>query len=147
MSKRSVRKRRIHEEPAVEVVAVVGSGGEEASGAQLAECVEKWNGSEDAVGTGSHVASLHGYTEAWVVRLGPEVERDPETGGDCAVVFPAAQADPEPQFAASVLANGRWRPLSQRPGVDVEQLGELQREALARANARLRPNGTVFGAF
>jgi hypothetical protein len=128
----------------VGVVIIARSGGGEEgdtiAGAP-AECVAAWNDDDAALGIGAHAASLHGYTQAWVVFIGDDGEPDPD--GSCAIVFPAPQPDPEPEFGATILVAERWQPLSERPGITVAQVGELQREALESANANLFPNGSV----
>jgi hypothetical protein len=128
----------------VGVVIVARSGGEDEGGtiaAAPSECVAAWNDDPAALGIGAHAASLHGYTLAWVVLIGDDGEPDPS--GSCAIVFPALRPDPEPPFAATVLVGERWQPLSERPGIAVARVGELQREAIESANANLFPNGSI----
>jgi hypothetical protein len=128
----------------VGVVIVARSGGDgegEGIAAAPAECVAAWNDDEAALGIGAHAAALHGYTQAWVVFIGDDGQPDPD--GSCAIVFPAPQLDPEPPFAVTILVGERWLPLSERPGISTDQVGELQREALESANANLFPNGSV----
>jgi hypothetical protein len=129
----------------VGVVIVAGSsggGGEDEEIAEApAECVAAWNDDETALGIGAHAAALHGYTQAWVVFIGGDGR--PDADGSCAIVFPAPTPDPEPEFGATILVGERWEPLSERPGIGVAQVGELQREALESANANLFPNGSV----
>jgi hypothetical protein len=126
----------------VVIVARSGGGGDEGGiAAAPSECVAAWNADPAALGIGAHAASLHGYTLAWVVLIGDDGEPDP--GGSCAIVFPAPRPDPEPPFAATVLVGERWQPLSERPGIAVARVGELQREAIESANANLFPNGSV----
>jgi hypothetical protein len=128
----------------VGVVVVPGSSddGQAIAGAPN-ECIEAWNADEAALGSGAHAASLHGYTRAWVVYVGEDAEPNPEADGNCAVVFPAVQPDPEPPFAARVLVGDRWRALSAQGDLDRGVLGELQSEALELANANLFPDGSL----
>jgi hypothetical protein len=128
----------------VAVVAFSSSGEDGGVGAAPAECIDSWNADESTLGIGSHVASLHGYTSAWVLRLGEDLERDPDSGGRCTVVFPASQLDPEPEFAATVQEGRSWEPLSGL-GASEAELGELQREAMTAANAAVLPDGTLTG--
>jgi len=127
------------------VLLLGGSGGDDASAGAPEECVAAWNQDSVSRGIGSHVGSSHGYTGAWVMHLGEDFEPSSDDQGDCAVVFPAAQPDPEPFFAAAVLDGERWRALSRATEITAERLGELQREALALGNAQLLPDGSLAG--
>jgi hypothetical protein len=126
-------------------VVAFSSDEESASAAAPGECIDSWNRDEAALGIGSHVVSLHGYTSAWVLQLGEDLERNPTEGGRCAVVFPASQLDPEPEFAATVEEGRSWKPLS-GAGASEAELGELQREAMSATNATLLPDGTLSAA-
>jgi hypothetical protein len=126
----------------VAVVALSSSGDAGSGGGAPQECIDSWNSDEAALVIGSHVASLHGYTSAWVLELGDDLERNPDSGGRCAVVFPASQLDPEPEFAATVHEGRSWESLS-RSGASGEELGELQREAMTATNAAVLPDGTL----
>jgi hypothetical protein len=126
----------------IAVVAFSPSGEDGGVGAAPADCIASWNRDEAALGIGSHVASLHGYTSAWVLRLGEDLERNPAAGGRCAVVFPASQLDPEPEFAATVEEGRAWVSLS-GSGASEAELGELQREAMTATNAAVLPDGTL----
>jgi hypothetical protein len=120
-----------------------GADGGEETAAFPAECVTAWNHDEAARETGAHAATVHGYTHAWVTLISADGEPAAD-GGDCAVIFPAPQSDPEPQFAGIVLVGSRWRPLSRQPGIDGSRLADLQAEALESANANLFPDGGVY---
>jgi hypothetical protein len=127
----------------VGVVVVAGSlGGEPNDETTPAECVQAWNRDEVALGTGAHGAGLHGYTRAWVLHLDEDAQPDPESGR-CAVVFAAPRPDPEIQFGATILVGGRWQPLSERPGISPEVVGQLQRAGLENSNATLLPDGSL----
>jgi hypothetical protein len=120
-----------------------GSGSGDASAGAPSECVTAWNEDSVSRGTGSHAASAHGYTRAWVVYLGEDFEPSSADSGSCVVVFPAARPDPEPYFAAAILDDKRWRPLSRASEISDERLGELQREAISFGNAQLLPDGSL----
>jgi hypothetical protein len=128
------------------VVAGSGSGETAPSSPPPVECLERWNGDADARSVGRHQSIAHGYSSLHVLRLTEHgaVPEDP-ADGVCAVVFAAAQLDPERGAAAQILVGERWVPLSRRTGVEQERLAELQSEAVERANAELRPDGTIVG--
>jgi hypothetical protein len=75
--------------------------------------------------------------------LGEDFEPSPDDRGSCAIVFPSAQPDPEPFFAAAILVGERWRPLSRATEISDERVGELQREAISFGNAQLLPDGSL----
>jgi hypothetical protein len=120
-----------------------GSGGDDAAAAAPSRCVTAWNDDSLSRGTGSHAASAHGYTRAWVVYLDEEFEPSSADAGSCVVVFPAQRPDPEPYFAATILDGKRWRPLSRASEISDERLGELQREAISFGNAQLLTDGSL----
>jgi hypothetical protein len=125
-------------------VLLLGASGSDDPSAEAAErCVAAWNRDAFSRGSGSHAASVHGYSRAWVVYLDDEFEPGAEKAGSCAVVFPAARPDPEPYFAAAILVDGRWRPLSRVTEISDERLADLQREAISFGNTQLLPNGTL----
>lgn len=65
--------------------------------------------------------------------------------GGRAVVFPSPKLDPEPEAAVKVHWRGSWAPLidSARLPDPMARLAELQSDALKRANASLKPDGTL----
>ena len=73
----------------------------------------------------------------------PDAQRthryDTPEAGDCVVVFPRNQLDPEPQAAGQILKQGVWTPLIEV--IDVNTVARLQSEAL-RAPTRSRRSTT-----
>jgi hypothetical protein len=123
---------------ALAVVASCGSStGEEAAAAPPAECIERWNENPDALSFARHNAIFHQYDQAQVGYLpsdgtGSAVSAEPG-GGECVVVFPRADLDPEIVSAGQVYRDGGWTPLSEV--VALEDLEALQRAAFEGANA------------
>jgi hypothetical protein len=125
------------------VLLLGSSDSDDATAEAPSRCVQAWNDDSLSRGTGSHAASVHGYTRAWVVYLGEDFEPTSDDSGRCVVVFPAARPDPEPYFAAAILDGGRWRPMSRVSEISDERLGELQRKAIAFGNAQLLTDGSL----
>jgi hypothetical protein len=123
----------------VVVLARSGSG----EGAAPSECVDSWNGDDEAGAVGRHGYAAHNYQQAEVRFLSAKGEAVPEDSRDalCAVVFPAETLDPEP-IAAAYVRRGGWVSLGEL-GVGNERLAELQRDAVTGFNARVRPDGTL----
>jgi hypothetical protein len=142
---------------AIVIAVVVFSSGEgEGVEGAPADCVESWNTGEGAATAGSHAASLHGATSAWVVYLSERGEKASAADGMCAVIFPSPQPDPEPEFGVTVETSEGWLPLfasrrapvsreyfGGRSPVSLDRIGELQREAMSATNATLLPDGTL----
>src|SRR5688500_16895871 len=116
------------------VVALTRSGGSSADPADP-DCVSAWNDDPAAVSLGVHQFSGHGYELVQIARL--DQAGEPTDSGDCAVVFAATTLDAELGAAAQFLGEQGWRPLSERPGITPERLGELQSEANDEVNASL----------
>ena len=62
--------------------------------------------------------------------------------GECAVVFAAAELDPEPVAAGQIHDRGQWVPLSSL--LEPAALGELQSAAVDGANAIVIPEGELI---
>lgn len=110
-----------------------------------ADCVASWNGNEAARSYARHNLTFHRYTEAQVGYLAPDgsstiVSRN-RGDGECVVVFPRAELDPEPEAAGQIEHDGGWLPLSEI--MEPIALAELQAEALAAANVRPTEQGEL----
>jgi hypothetical protein len=127
------------------VVVAVGAGSGDPEVAEAPdECVESWNDDPQAVNTGVHNFSSHGYASvqvAYASEDGTEVDSSPVSGGGCVVVFPAQALDPEPVAAAEINLSGEWVPLSAT--ADTDTLARLQSEAISAANASLLEDGRL----
>jgi hypothetical protein len=130
------------------VPLLVSGGGKQAAGAAPADprCIEAWNSDHITQLLGTHLAIAHLYTRVEVVRLDDSGGPAASGTGNCAVVFASPRLDPEPGAAAQILLEGKWTPVSGLPGVDSQQLGTLQSEALSRANATLDTHGRLAPA-
>lgn len=128
------------------VPLALSSGGNDAAGpvAAAPRCLDAWNSDEITRLFGRHLAISHQYTSVEITRLDESGEA-PASGadGNCAVVFASPRLDPEPGAAAQALIEGKWRPLSDLPGVEAQQLGRLQSEAVSLANASLGTDGRL----
>ncbi|HEX2127804.1 MAG TPA: hypothetical protein VHF58_01150 [Solirubrobacterales bacterium] len=130
----------------VTLVAVTAGGSDESSAAAAApaECVDAWNADRDAVAFARHNSIFHNYTSAQVGYLTPSpdasVSSDPGAG-DCVVVFPRNQLDPEPHVAGQILDDGVWSPLIRV--TDVNTVARLQSEAFDGANAEPTIDGEI----
>jgi hypothetical protein len=140
----------------VTAVVLAGSSDEPEAAAAPAECLDAWNGDEGAMGVGAHVASSHGYTSAWVLYLDETGDEASASDGECAVVFPAAELDPEPEFAVTLNTTDGWLPLYASPRVPASRkhfegespvsrarIAELQSDAISATNASVLPDGTL----
>jgi hypothetical protein len=127
------------------LIPLLAGGGEEAAAVPAdSECIDAWNDERVTVLFGQHQFTAHRYSAIQVLRLaedGADVADGEE--GNCAVIFAANTLDPEPGAAAQIYNGRKWEPLSERPGVKPERLGELQSQALAEANATLTSAGTL----
>jgi hypothetical protein len=131
----------------VVIVVVVVAGGSGEAGTEVAEappeCIDAWNGDRDAVLTGSHQSTAHGYVRVQATRVGPDGSLVEGDDGDCAMIFAAPTLDAEAAFAAQVYDGNKWKALANDRGVQLERLGELQSQALGSANAELTAEGTI----
>jgi hypothetical protein len=123
------------------VVAVVLRGSDQGVAVAPSACIEAWNEDRTATSLGRHQYSDHRYSRAQITRL--DAEGLPADAGDCGVVFPARLLDPEPIAAAMVLRRGKWMPLAQVPGVTLDELADLQADAIDEANAVMTDDGTL----
>jgi hypothetical protein len=130
----------------VAAVAVTAGGEDEASSAPAApaECLEAWNGDRDALAFARHNSIFHNYNSAQVGYLEPSAKAsvsDDPGAGDCVVVFPRNQLDPEPLAAGQLLTNRGWVPLIE--AMDVNAVARLQSEAFDGANAEPTIEGEI----
>ncbi len=121
------------------------SNGDDSAAAPPQECLDRWNQNPDALSYARHNRIFHLYDEAQVGYLamtgGPVgVGTDPASG-DCVVVFPRADLDPEIIAAGQVYREGAWLPLSEV--VALEDLEALQRDAFGGANAEPLETGQL----
>ena len=126
------------------ILVLGGASDDPHAAAAPAECVELWNGDEQALSTGAHNASAHGYSRvrvAYADASATELSDSPVEGGGCIVIFAAQALDPEPEAAAEIHLEGGWTPLSTR--AEPDRLAELQSDALSSANAGLSADGRV----
>ena len=131
----------------VAVIAVTAGGGSQSGAAGAAapvECIEAWNGDREALAFARHNSIFHNYNSAQVGYLTPSpegsVSGDPGAG-ECVVVFPRNQLDPEPEAAGQILEDGRWTPLIRV--TDVNTVTRLQGEAFEGANAQPTIDGEI----
>lgn len=127
----------------VVVVVLGGSDGGAESGAADPACIEDWNSDETAVGFGQHQFGGHGYERVQVLRVDAQGEPSDAEDALCAVVFAAAELDPEPGARAQVLLNGSWTGFETLGGVNDRAIGQLQSDAVAGTNASLSSEGEL----
>jgi hypothetical protein len=129
------------------VMVVVGTqlGGSDSEGSVDDACVRAWNGDQLALQDGVHAHNVHRYRATFVTRVDAEanlLEPDaPE--GRCAVIFASPRPDQELDFGVRVYEHGRWAGLGLVDGLTIDEVGEMQREAMSRANATLHPDGSL----
>ncbi len=134
----------------VVVVAVTAGGsddGESSASAAPSECISAWNGDREALAFARHNSIFHNYTAAQVGYLTPAADAsvsDTPEAGDCVVVFPRNQLDPEPQAAGQILEKGVWTPLIE--ATDINTVARLQSEAVDGANAEPTPDGKIVAS-
>ena len=129
---------------AIAVVLVAASGDDRpAAVAADPECIRAWNRAPDAISKGRHQSVAHGYVSVQILRVDNEGQPVGGEGGRCAAVFAARALDPEPGAAAQVLNHGSWGSLAADEQVGSEQLGRLQSDAVAGANATLGQDGLI----
>ncbi len=131
----------------VVLIATSGSsgGGDTAAAPPPQECLDRWNENPDALSYARHNRIFHLYDEAQVGYLamtdGPVgVSPDPASG-ECVVVFPRDDLDPEIVAVGQVYREGAWLPLSEV--VALEDLEGLQRDAFGGANAQPLETGQL----
>lgn len=122
------------------VIAARSSGPARAASPPPPACVSVWNSNPRALVLGYHSFHRHGYREAEVVRL--NILGETAAQGSCAVVFPSTRLDRESAVAAKIYRSARWAPLSNT--VTEARLSLLQFAAIQKANAALRPDGTLL---
>jgi hypothetical protein len=133
---------------ALVVVLLATSGpstGDDTAAAPPQECLDRWNENPDALSYARHNRVFHLYDEAQVGYLamtdGPVAVSTDPTGGECVVVFPRDDLDPEIVAVGQVYREGGWLPLSEV--VALEDLGGLQRDAFEGANAQPLETGQL----
>lgn len=128
---------------AVAVVLLTGGGGETEANEPDAACVEAWNGDPAATAYGQHQFDGHGYDRVQVLRVSEAGAPTESPEGLCAVVFAATDIDPEPGARAQVLLEERWTGFEELQGVGDRDIGQLQSDAVAGANASLSTAGAL----
>lgn len=128
---------------AVALVATAGSKGGAAAAPD--DCLRLWNEDAGAREYARHNATFHGYDAAQVGYM-PADEAEvavtsESAGGECVVVFPRGELDPEVVAAGQIHRDGAWTPLSEVVAED--ELTELQRSALNAANATPTQTGEL----
>ena len=128
---------------AVGVALLLGGGGDQGGDAFAApeECLDAWNGDEDALSKGRHASTFHVYDEVTVGHLADDSEVAAEGSGPCVVVFARTELDPEMEWAAFEADGDVWSSLSER--LEPSALSALQTEALETANATIIPTGEL----
>ena len=130
------------------VVAVLALGGNDEEppefGVASPECLRAWNSDPAATAYGRHNFNFHQYTGALVTYLTDQATTvDKGQGGKCAVIFPSKALDPEPFAAGQTLLRNLWVPISERDGVDLARLAELQADAAAAPNTSIDTTGKL----
>jgi|GEM_PF-3350008 hypothetical protein len=128
------------------LVAVVALGGEDEPGvpqlsAELEECRQLWNNDEGALGMARHLLIHHSDASLLFLIDVQDDGRKVEEGGDCAVVFPSAETQPE--YALNVWNGEYWRSVAYFGEVSKKRVKELQREADTAPNVRIEPDGRL----
>ncbi len=136
-------------------VVVLTGGPDEDEGAALPTltCFSAWNEDQIApIQDGQHAYASHGYRQTLVTRLdqdnqiiGAADSEDPPDDPEarCAVIFASPQVDEEPDFGVRVYEEGRWTGLSLSDRVPLEEISDLQADAVSQSNALLAANGTL----
>ena len=136
-------------------IVVLTGGSEEAPGAPTGTCFETWN--QDAIAPiqdGQHAYNAHGYRQTLVTRLdrdgqitddpGDEVPAD-DPNARCVVIFAAPQPDFEPDFGVRVYDKGVWTGLALADKAELDEIADLQAEAVPDTNAVLAASGQLEG--
>ena len=136
------------------LVGVVIATGSSDSAAEIDnECILAWN--EDPVAPGKdgiHAYTAHGYRATLATRVdasGDVIGDPPDEGSPddpearCAVIFAAPQFDFEPGFGVFVYREGVWAPLTILESVSIEEIEEIQADALPVTNATLLESGKL----
>lgn len=138
---------------AVVIGVVVATGSSDGEPEITDECILAWN--EDPVAaleSGAHAYDSHGYRATLVTRVDAdgnvlESAGDDEAPDDpdarCAVIFAAPELDFEPGFGVFLFEDGLWRSIVLAERFKVEQVEELQAEALPVTNSTLLPSGKL----
>lgn len=136
----------------VGIVVATGGSGDEQAAAPTGACFEAWNASGAPIQDGQHAYTAHGYRQTLVTRLdgdseiidSPDDEAPPDDPeARCAVIFATPQPDFEPDFGVRVLVNNRWTGLVIADKVPLEDIADLQAQAVSDSNALLAANGTL----
>lgn len=132
---------------------VVVTGGSDGPVEITNECIQAWN--DDPIAPtqdGIHAFGPHGYRQVYATRVDSGggllttddgAVPDDEPDARCVLVFAAPQLDFEPDYGVHVYDEGRWVLLVTTDKVTLDQIEELQQEALDVANATLLSNGTL----
>jgi len=128
-------------------MVVVGTqlGGTKSEGSAEDPCVRAWNSDPVARQDGVHAYKVHRYRATLVTRVDAEATLlEPGSAqGRCAVVFASPRPDQELDFGVRVYEQGRWAGLGLVDGLTIDEIGDMQREAMSRVNATLHPDGTL----
>ncbi|HEY8467278.1 MAG TPA: hypothetical protein VIL04_10790 [Solirubrobacterales bacterium] len=128
-------------------MVVVGTqlGGTDSEGSVEDPCLRAWNSDPVARQDGVHAYKVHRYRATLVTRVDADANLlEPDsTQGRCAVVFASPRPDQELDFGVRVYERGRWAGLGLVDGLTIDEIGDLQREAMSRVNATLHPDGTL----
>jgi len=137
----------------VGVVVATGGSSDETASLPSGTCFEAWN--EDPVAPtqdGTHAYTAHGYRQTLVTRLdrdsqiidSPDEDDAPDDpSARCAVIFASPQPDFEPDFGVRVFDQGRWTGLAVAEKATLEQITDLQAEAVAESNSLLAASGKL----
>jgi hypothetical protein len=134
-------------------IVLATRGSDEGPAAPTGACFVAWN--EDLLAPrqdGIHAYAAHGYRQTLVARIDrdgrivddadDELEPD-DPDARCAVIFASPQVDEEPDFGVRVFDKGAWTGLALRDGTQLEDIANLQAEAVAISNAQLGSNGLL----
>ncbi len=134
-------------------IVVLTRDSDDPPAAPTGACFVAWN--EDPIAPrqdGIHAYTTHGYRETLVTRIDRDGQVIPDADDElepddpdapCAVIFASPQVDDEPDFGVRVFAEGRWTGLSLTRGTELEDIAELQAEAVSISNAVLESDGVL----
>ena len=137
----------------VGIVLVAGGSGSDEGALPTGTCFVAWN--EDPIAPiqdGQHAYTAHGYRQTLVTRLDRDAQiidapSDDDEPGDpearCAVIFASPQPDFEPDFGVRVFDRGRWSSLAITDKATLDDIADLQAEAVADSNALLAASGKL----
>jgi len=136
----------------VGIVVLTGSS-DEPAGPPTGTCFEAWNQDPLApIEDGQHAYTSHGYRETLVTRVdrsgqiieSPDDDAAPDDpDARCAVIFASPQVDTEPDFGVRVFDQGRWTGLALSDELPLDEITELQADAVTDSNALLLAGGTL----